>query len=331
MFSSSSPFVSSSHRCISFLLFSLLFIFDSSIYCVNSLYLSSWSEIGTLSFGVTQHSVSYDNENNQIFTAGGIISSTLTTNKFQSIKLDIDENNNVINILNKNSTNYHASEMDFQFSLSQFYQHHQSSGFYQNKIFIVEPFYGGDFESLYFLSCDTISQQCKFITDLDDSIEWNYFQPCVTQKDEYLYIIGGINGIETTNNILIFDMKNEQFLTKNDNSTLFENFGPLQNGQVYTGCSICNDKLYVIGGDCNGQIATNHIQQCDDNGRGQCQTLNVHLSTFIRWPRAICVNDQVKYLNCKFVIYDACTRVVTFSFFIFFSFGFLSIIIINRP
>ena len=255
---------------------------------VESLWLSSWSEIGQLPNGVTKHFGAYNNIKNEIYLAGGIVSLTSATNEFQTLKLQLLDNSNFPSIIWSNTSNYYASQMDFQFSLSQFYQHHQSSGYYNNKLFIVEPFYGGDFESLYFLSCDTIKKQCSFISSLDDNLQWNYFQPCVTQKDNLLYIIGGINGAQTTNQILIFDMATETFI----NNTQFNSFGPLQNGQVYTGCTVCNNKLYIVGGDCNGQIATNHIQQCD-NTYNTCQTLNIHLSSNLRWPRAVCLNDQV--------------------------------------
>lgn len=80
-------------------------------------------------------------------------------------------------------------------------------------------------------------------------------------------------------------MENDEFVTN-------KTFGPIANGQVYTGCSVCNNKLYVVGGDCGSQTYTNHIQECDATTQ-LCQTLNVQLSAHLRWPRATCVNEEV--------------------------------------
>lgn len=169
----------------------------------NGLWLSEWQEIGNTPSAVTQHFGAANTALNQIYLAGGIVSESSASNTFQTIQLKLDNENNLPFVEWSNETDYHASQMGVDFDLSQFYQHHQSSGFYNNKLYIVEPYYGGDFDTFYFVVCDTASKQCDFITDLDDNESWNYFQPCVTQKDNLLYIVGGINGAQTTDQTLV--------------------------------------------------------------------------------------------------------------------------------
>ena len=78
--------------------------------------------------------------------------------------------------------------------MSTWYGKQQSAGFYDNNLYIVEPIYAANPEEHYFLKCDVVQQSCSF----EATHHLTEQEPCITQKGEFLYIVGGLDPTNIT-------------------------------------------------------------------------------------------------------------------------------------
>ena len=88
----------------------------------------------------------------------------------------------------------YAAELGLEWSLSAWYGKQQSAGFNADTLYIIEPIYSANPENHYFLKCDVLTQTCSFEPTQHLTSE----EPCITQKNEFLYIVGGIDPSNST-------------------------------------------------------------------------------------------------------------------------------------
>lgn len=164
---------------------------------INSkgLKLSEWQNTGHLKQPTTQHYLGVDEINNQVYVAGGIESATTATNKFEQISFSIENDSLLLNHSYTNS--FLAQQLNLVFDLGDFYTQHQSAGFYDNTLYLLLPFYEGNVDTIHFISCNVIYRHCEFRT----ALHLNYYDACITQENNFLFVVGGTNGNEYINQI----------------------------------------------------------------------------------------------------------------------------------
>ena len=173
--------------------------------------LGEWTVAGMLNVPTTQFYGAIDSDTSTAYITGGLVSDTQARNLVESIMFTIEDETltvlsklhdfvdafDIVSVHHSTSeqvNNLFVTELGLQWSLSSWYGRQQSSGFYDNSIFIIEPIYEANPADHYFLKCDVLQQTCSFESTQHLIAE----EPCISQQDQYLYIVGGFDAANMT-------------------------------------------------------------------------------------------------------------------------------------
>eukprot|EP01083_Nonionella_stella_P105216 302540_1 len=250
--------------------------------------LGEWHVTGALNVATTQFYGAVDESTNTAYVTGGLVSDQQASNNVESVTFDVQDD--ALTISSDTEQTFYASELGLNWELSSYFGKQQSAGFYDHHLFVIEPIYSTNPDENYFLKCDVESQICSF----EPTQHLTAKEPCITQQDQYLYVVGGIDEstIGASSHINVYSMENDEWF--------INPFGALEIGQLYHSCAVCGDYLYTFGGDIgsdglnNSETYTGVIQKCDLEGTdgGACTILDISYNN-VRYSRATTINEDV--------------------------------------
>jgi hypothetical protein len=237
-------------------------------------------------------------DGNDVFVFGGI------TNVPQSSFYTVNNNDwsDIVEYSTKKQIPLFTTDMD---AIS---CQHQCSAYNAdtNNLYMVAPITGQASNEVQFWKCnvDMVKERvrcwnlCEYNYDTKSSVADSYcssngvqyFRPCVTQHENYMFIIGGELMVTQYKEIYVYDMTTETFLSEAEKDALRWNFGPLRQGVELSSCAFWNDKLYVFGGDKTNK-PRDYIQVCEHDK--ECELSETTLSVGREYGRSKVFGSEI--------------------------------------